>query len=846
MNQIHHLPSLVTKPFAFDQEIATLMLESTFVGLDAWAKNGTLNEISARIKSLVQLTHIDFLMLSTHHILMPCKIQAHSHCLMADNGAQLENQIHCKRFELKGGHFAFDALKNICSLWRPTLQHHDNLTAIQVHNSSYSPLRVGQADTDESILVRPNEKLLYVWRSQKARLMLRCSVESAIQPGVWKWSEPFTLRKGTIAAKINHGAYINTFCISVSKTSPTKYSLAINGLLSTASFLKDSLEVRLVLKKTYDFIGSDGGREDIRSVLKGNSASNSHILEPDYIGALKIRIYGIGTPWSGDIPLSVDAGRKSSVLVKLPHKDKGKCLTIWSRLVFEEMDNGVKRYLLIFSPLYMVRSLLPNPLRILISPTKSSTSRNEIVLEGQDIPTPLDVFESADTKYNLSFKVDDNLPPSEPFLLSWGVIEQLRDKQYVAPSIDDIREEINKMNQSKKWPFIDDALTISGLNEQPKTDVQVTFNQFHPLCNTVCADVNPWCLMINRLGTSLLLKDEAGSVFSIQQNSVLVPPCLLNSSFYIGIVDEANAEHFSPPLQLTNQEWKFQNWMPSVEGMVPMEGICQSKIVLLGNHICLFTIKTKNENGIRIIEVVPTIHFTNMTNQALSIAAMSAFGNYDTKLVNYLPQTVESNDEMLTPLLYWQMLGQTSKETHGLFDGFQHLAVKAEDSLWSDLLNIEDCRSLQHDARKSLSLPLMNKTHPANRLLVITLHQRNGQVFITAKENQQPQFLITNGLSVPVLFASSKSKGTAIYHRPSACTHDVISDFNRSSKHDINVAYAQTSVLAATTLTVSTIEKAESNSAEVHMFLSCIEACKREYTTCVRFHASILQSCFSR
>lgn len=72
---------------------------------------------------------------------------------------------------------------------------------------------------------------------------------------------------------------------------------------------------------------------------------------------------------------------------------------------------------------------------------------------------------SADQKYNLAFQVVDNLPPSDPvqvsshhkfsqhvgtcerfkfygkvcqFQMSWGIVERVRDKNYVTPSIDDI------------------------------------------------------------------------------------------------------------------------------------------------------------------------------------------------------------------------------------------------------------------------------------------------------------------------------------------------------------------------------------------------------------------------
>ena len=112
-----------------------------------------------------------------------------------------------------------------------------------------------------------------------------------------------------------------------------------------------------------------------------------------------------------------------------------------------------------------------------------------------------------------------------------------RDKSYNVGSIECILEELHQTNQAMtKWPFMD-GLTIEAheINDQPKTDVQVTFTQLHPLCNTLCAEVNPWCLMINQIESSLILKIDNGSLYSIKPYSVLVPPSLLNTTFYIGL-----------------------------------------------------------------------------------------------------------------------------------------------------------------------------------------------------------------------------------------------------------------------------------------------------------------------
>ena len=87
---------------------------------------------------------------------------------------------------------------------------------------------------------------------------------------------------------------------------------------------------------------------------------------------------------------------------------------------------------------------------------------------------------------------------------------------------------------------------------------QVAFRQLHPLCNTLCVEVNPWCLLVNRLGVTLHVKVSDTSIFGIAPNSVFSPPSMA-STFRFGVADESVADgnepkiSFGPPLQLTDQ-----------------------------------------------------------------------------------------------------------------------------------------------------------------------------------------------------------------------------------------------------------------------------------------------------
>ena len=168
----------------------------------------------------------------------------------------------------------------------------------------------------------------------------------------------------------------------------------------------------------------------------------------------------------------------------------------------------------------------------------------------------------------------------------------------------------------------------------------------------------------------LLVKTD-DDVYTVQPQSVLVPPGLTNKNFHLGIYNASGNAQYTFSLQLTDQEWHFQSLMPSVDGLVPLEGVCHCKIVLdQEDQISLLTIRTRNENGMRIIDVVPTLLLVNETQSRLNVGSMSVFGHYESSadLLNHRP--LEVNASETSALFYWRTLGTKSD---GLFDGFQHL-----------------------------------------------------------------------------------------------------------------------------------------------------------------------------
>ena len=722
---------------------------------------------------------------------------------------------------------------------------------------------------------------MYAWRSQRTRLKLRLCVEGL---GYWRWCEPFGLSYGTEypskteVRSIDHGTHVTTLVITIKRmdqsngSNCSQYHVNVSGLISTASLLRDHLEVRAVLHKHGAALAAaatvsststhDHHQQQHRTILGSFCVAPSFLLQPEYVQGIKIRLLGIGTPWSGDIPLSIEKVRRNSVLVRVPLKEKGQCLTIWCRVVEECLGNERTRCLLVFSPMYMSRSLLPNPISLLVcfassataaaANTKENLFAYEVTLPGKEEAVQLETPGPSDQKYSLSFQVVQGLPPSDPVLMSWGTIEKIRDKSYETPSIDDVLSDIasyrktsnpstcdisfqNKQS-SKLWPYLKEYIMEWAPSIQPRTDVQIRFVQFHPLCNTLCVDVVPWCLLVNMTGIPILIKDEhslkestEGSVYQVVNKSVFVPPTsILTSTFNIGLLDDDGKEWFSPPLQMTNQQWHFKRsvLMPALDGMIPVDGITHTHIIC-GAQICYFTIQSQDEHGIRVVSVKPTFQISNCLLKPIAIASICSPNkemssqDYVNFLGQDLPPSSNTSEEAgikTESLLYWQIIGELNSNP---IHGFQQVAFSSYQH-WSTSLSLGRCIDLDHEIRISVSLPknILSEEYPdknilftpdevTNELIFVSLHQKEGIVYLLLQNDEQPQYIIHNGLKVPLCFVEAQTGDNK--YVPSLNLPSVIHKINGRK------SYLYSSVFASANLS-----KVESMDNEIQMAFSAI------------------------
>eukprot|EP00094_Tigriopus_californicus_P005493 TCALIF_05294-PB protein Name:"Similar to VPS13B Vacuolar protein sorting-associated protein 13B (Homo sapiens)" AED:0.21 eAED:0.21 QI:3937/0.5/0.66/1/1/0.33/3/0/1013 len=220
---------------------------------------------------------------------------------------------------------------------------------------------------------------------------------------------------------------------------------------------------------------------------------------------------------------------------------------------------------------------------------------------------------------------------------------------------------------------------------------------------------------------------------------------------------EGQEPYFGPALQLSDQEWRFRQLMPVVQGIVPKEGIIHTKIIL-DHQICFLTLRSRNENGMRIIHIKPTFCITNKTQETLQcapLALMKSKSKLNADKLDLVNLDLAPDSTTYFPLLLWQIVGDPIKDQ--VFDGYQFIALSVSECDWSLPLNLEDSRSIEEDRRRTVFLNKRqsSKGESLNVALIVTVHQRLGQIFICVKEETHPPIVIYNNLTTDIRVGQS-------------------------------------------------------------------------------------------
>ena len=273
-----------------------------------------------------------------------------------------------------------------------------------VVNETNVHLHVGQSGTDQCIQVAPRTVIMYTWRSQHARTLLRIS--NSINP--IQWSETFSAEASSTLIKLHDGT---TVIIAVKKISSTLRTITLQGLLTVTNLLRDHLEVKLNQVSTDQICG---GLERPVNFL----TNNEQPLE------IRARLLGQSNEWSNVINLSESP---QPFLLRLEMKGK-EFFPVWIHVMVENITSNCSRILAIFAPMYVIQSRIPGSL---IASIQTKTKNEDIHLAGFHSSTQINILQQQgsafDHNFDLSLKLTEDGPSSTPCVpVSWKVVQEIR------------------------------------------------------------------------------------------------------------------------------------------------------------------------------------------------------------------------------------------------------------------------------------------------------------------------------------------------------------------------------------------------------------------------------------
>ncbi|KAF2981887.1 hypothetical protein EK904_011841 [Melospiza melodia maxima] len=342
-------------------------------------------------------------------------------------------------------------------------------------NDTQETLRFGQVDTDENILLATLHSHQYSWRSHKSPQLLHICIEGW---GNWRWSEPFSVdNTGTFIRTIQYKGRTASLIIKVQQLSGVQKQILICGRQTVCSYLSESIELKVV----QHYISQDGQavvKEHI-NCLAAKQKLPSYILENNELTELSVKSTG-DEDWSQDI---------------------------------------------VFSPLFIVRSHLPDP--IILHIEKRSLGLNETqVIPGKGQEKALQNIEP-DLTHHLTFQAREEDDPSECAVpISTTLIKQIASKSNPGGSVSQVLSEFYGIASPPQpaWPYNRKDSDSSEQLSQWDSPMRVKLSVWKPCVRTLLIELLPWALLINQSKWDLWLFEGEKILLQVPSGKVIIPP----------------------------------------------------------------------------------------------------------------------------------------------------------------------------------------------------------------------------------------------------------------------------------------------------------------------------------
>ncbi|XP_071660013.1 intermembrane lipid transfer protein VPS13B isoform X8 [Patagioenas fasciata] len=773
----HHLDQLGTAPPKFLQpflsdknmpselEYMIVSFDEPHVYLRQWSDESVFQEIQFSTQADCKL--LECRNVTMQSVVKPFKIWGQIAVSSSSVGRLLDCTIMVDPIFINFGQYALHSLNVAIQAWQQN-QCPEAEELVFSHfvicNDTQETLRFGQVDTDENILLASLHSHQYSWRSHKSPQLLHICIEGW---GNWRWSEPFSVdNTGTFIRTIQYKGRTASLIIKVQQLSGVQKQILICGRQTVCSYLSESIELKVV----QHYMSQDGQavvKEHI-NCLAAKQKLPSYVLENNELTELSVKATG-DEDWSRDVCLSSKHTEHSTV-IQVP-SSKSSITYVWCTILTLEPNSHVQQRLIVFSPLFIVRSHLPDP--IIIHLEKRSLGLNETqVVPGKGQEKALQNIEP-DLTHHLTFQAREEDDPSECAVpISTTLIKQIETKSHPGGNVNQILSEFYGTANPPQpaWPYNRKDSDSNEQLSQWDSPMRVKLSVWKPCVKTLLIELLPWALLINQSKWDLWLFEGEKIVLQVPTGKVIIPPNF-EEAFQVGIYwANTNTVHKSVAIKLvhnvTSPKWKDADNGEVVT--LDEEGFVEAEIKLgaFPGHqkLCQFCISSVLQQGIQILQIEDKTTIINDTSYQiyyrpqLSISKPCSgeedFYSPASTVFSVSPAGTPSR-EALSTVPCWDLLSDTSPLTleapltdKRLLLSFSPGGCAGSRELWSLPAVIKP-----EFPRQSVAVPtgVRSESGFCTRPIALTYQEHLGVTYLTLTEDPSPRIIIHNKCSIPLL-----------------------------------------------------------------------------------------------
>ncbi|XP_073535716.1 intermembrane lipid transfer protein VPS13B isoform X2 [Phyllobates terribilis] len=773
----HHLDQLGTAPPKFlhpfisdkttpgDLEYMLVKLKEPHVYMRQWSGSSVCKEIRFSTDADCQL--LECRNLTMKNLVKPFHIQGQT----AISLSALEKLIDCTVLVdpvfVNVGQHSVHSINTAIQAWQQN-QSPEAEELIYSHfvvcNDTQETLRFGQLDTDENILLASLHSHQYCWRSHKSPQLLHICIEGW---GNWRWSEPFNVdNAGTFIRTIQYKGRTATLIIKVRQLNGVQKQVTICGRQIICSYLSESIDLKVV----QHYVGHDGYavvREHI-DCLEAKQKLPSYILEDSELTEVCVRATG-DDEWSRDVSLTSEA-TDNSFIIQVPSSDR-PIIYVWCTLQTLEPSSQAQQRMIVFSPLFIMRSHLPDPIIIHLEKRSLGLSETQVI-PGKGLEKPLPNIEP-DITHHLTFQAREEDDPSECAVpISTALIKQIAMKAQSEYSAGHIISDFYGDNcySHPVWPYNKKDTDSGEQLAQWDSPMRVKLSLWKPHLKTLLIELLPWALLINQSRWDLWLFEGEDIVLQIPAGKTIVPPNF-KEAFQIGIYwANTNTVHKSVAVRLvhdvTSPKWKDGDNGEVVS--LDEDGFVDANIKLgaFPGHqkLCQFSVSSMVRNGIQILQIEDKTALINNTSYKISYSPQMSVPQQlsDEEYVPAPDSTVFSIGPVgehpiakYNTIPCWDLVSDHSHSTGEppplqkyMLLSLCHNAVAGSPDCWS----LPAIVRLEYP-RQSVAVPVGEcaGNDLCTKALVLTYQEHFGVTYITLTEDPSPRMIIRNRCTVSLL-----------------------------------------------------------------------------------------------